>query len=67
LGQVLPLDAGVQYEQDPAQHLAVIEPAAARSAWVAWRGLGKQGFDALPQPVRDDPRLLLAPSRSRRS
>jgi hypothetical protein len=40
-----------------AQHLPVRDPVAPR---IARNRLGQQRFDALPQPVRHDPRRLLA-------
>jgi hypothetical protein len=55
LRQELPLDTGVQHEQDPAQHLPIRQPAATRAAEPA-RFDRQQRLDALPQLVRHDPR-----------
>ncbi|CBG67282.1 putative putative racemase [Streptomyces scabiei 87.22] len=53
LRQVLPLDTGVQHEQDPAQHLPVRHP---RPALHQLRTrLGQQRFDERPQFIRHDP------------
>ncbi|MDQ1022704.1 hypothetical protein QF035_000286 [Streptomyces umbrinus] len=58
LGQVLPLDAGVQDEQDPAQGLPVRH---SRSALDRSRTCcGQQWLDELPQFIRHDPRRRLA-------
>jgi hypothetical protein len=57
LWQVLPLDAGVQYEQDPAQGLAVREPRPALNQLRP--RLRQQRLDQRPQFVRDDPRSRL--------
>lgn len=54
LGQVLPLDAGVQDKQDPAQSLPVRNPWPPRHQLRAL--LGQQRLDERPQFVRHDPR-----------
>ena len=66
LRQELPLDAGVQDEQDPGQHLPVRDPFASGTSWIAGYGFGQQRFDALPQPVRHDPRRLFTTPHGRR-
>src|SRR3954469_1896636 len=62
LRQELPLDPGVQHEQDPTQHLPIrdpLPPRIPRIPWIPRNRLGQQRLDALPQPVRHDPRRLL--------
>src|SRR5437762_5481294 len=49
-GQILPGNAGLEYEEDPRQHLAIVEPRL--SPFGAWRPLGQDWLDDLPQFVR---------------
>jgi hypothetical protein len=51
--------AAVLVEQDRAQHLPVVQPAATGPTRIAYHRLGQQRHDTLPQPVCDDPRRLL--------
>jgi hypothetical protein len=67
LREELPLDTGVQHEQDPAQHLPIRDPLPTRIRRIPRRRLGQQRLDALPQPVRHDPRRLLTTPYGRTS
>lgn len=57
LGQVLPLHAGVQDEQDPAQGLPVRHSMSALDQFRTW--CGQQRLDERPQFIRHDPRTRL--------
>lgn len=57
LGQVLPLDAGVEHEQDPAQSLSVRNPRPARHQLRSRDR--KQRLDQQPQFIGHDPRPRL--------
>ena len=57
LGQVLPLDAGVQDEQDAAQGLPVGHSRPSLDLFRRW--FGQQRLDERPQFVRHDPRPRL--------
>src|SRR6188472_52304 len=61
LRQKLPLDTGVQHEQDPAQHLPVGHPRPATPTRPTPR-LRQQRLNTLPQLVGDDPRRLFTPT-----
>ena len=65
-GQRLPLDAGVQDERDVAQDLPVRHPRSSWTHGIAGHGFGQQRLDALPQPVRHDPRRLFTTPHGRR-
>src|SRR5512135_1981028 len=53
-GQILPVDAGLQDEEDAGQALAVVDRLAAGEAEPARLGWGQQRSDPLPQLIDDE-------------